>query len=317
MDLSLLASTGLRFTAGARLSDHTTFKLGGPCAALIDCSNASQATRAVLAMRKNNIPFILMGFGSNILASDQGINAAIVRYTSDQALISRDNNILTVDAATQLDALAEYAVNAGLSGMTTFSGIPGTVGGAIAGNAGAYGAQISDSLIDINLLNTDDSTTTMPRGAIHFEYRDSDFKHDQRIILSARFSLASGDKNAMLKQRADIIREREQKHGRWQDSPCAGSFFRNVEPTSKAERRQAAGWFIEQSGGKELRIGGAHSYAHHANIITRDDGASALDVLKLTETIKQLVRSKTGIELVREVRLLGMFGEQGNAAGFW
>ncbi len=317
MDLSSLTNAGIPVAPNALLSDYTTFKLGGPCTALVTCADRARLTTAVYALRKRNIPFILMGFGSNILASDKGINGVIIRYTSDIPLITHNGNTLTVDAATQLDALAQYAVNSGLDGMTTFCGIPGTVGGAIAGNAGAYGAQISDSLQKLDLLGPDGNITSVPRDCIHFEYRDSDIKHNDAIILSAQFKLPSGDIGKMQELRIHIIKERESKHGRWQDNPCAGSFFRNIAPTSNAGQRQSAGGIIERTGGKDLRIGGAHPYPKHANIITRDNSASAQDVLDLTSKIQELVRSKTGIELIREVRLLGTFNGQGNADGFW
>ncbi|MBF0387882.1 MAG: UDP-N-acetylmuramate dehydrogenase [Candidatus Omnitrophica bacterium] len=317
MDLSFLTKAGIPVIQNALLAKYTTFQLGGPCAALIECNDAQQISFAVSTLRANDQPFVLMGFGSNILASDQGIDRVILRYSSATPAITRHGNNIRVDAATQIDALAEYAVNAGLAGLTTFSGIPGTVGGAIAGNAGAYGAQISDSLITLTVLDKNNSVSIIPRHAVKFAYRDSDIKHNGTIILSAEFTLLPGDKAGMSKQRADIIRERESKHGRWQETPCAGSFFRNVEPTSQADRRQSAGGIIEQAGGKSLNVNGAHSYARHANIITRDNGASALDVYDLTLAIQELVKKKTGIELIREVRLLGTFNGIGDPVDFW
>lgn len=317
MDLSLLTTLGIQVITNARLANLTTFKLGGPCLALIECTDQDQVTVAIRTLRASKTAFILMGFGSNILASDNGADTVIVRYTNDSPLIKKHENILTVDAGTQLDDLAKFAVESGLAGMTTFSGIPGTVGGAIAGNAGAYGAQISDSLQELKILRPDSTIATMPRSTFHFEYRDSDIKHNGMIILSAQFKLDLGNPAEMNEQRQNIIKERESKHGRWKETPCAGSFFRNIEPTSKADRRQSAGGIIEQCGGKALRIGGAHSFHAHANIITRDEGASAHDVYELTEAIKHLVKANTGIELVREVRLLGEFNGVGNKTGFW
>ncbi len=317
MDLSFLTIAGVTVTYNASLSQYTTFQLGGPCPALIECLNASQITTVIKALRQKDIPYLLIGFGSNILVSDKGINKVIVRYTNNLPLFSRTDHILTVDAGTPLDALAQYAVTTGLDGMTSFSGIPGTVGGAIAGNAGAYGIQISDPLTTLTVLQPDNTQITIPRNNLHFEYRGSDIIRQNLIILKASFTLVPGNSGKMQQQRSQTIQEREHKHGRWQETPCAGSFFRNIAPTSSAQRRLAAGGIIEQAGGKALRLGGAHSYINHANIITRDDGASAQDVYHLTESIKKLVKAKTGIELVREVKLLGSFDDFDHGNEFW
>jgi UDP-N-acetylmuramate dehydrogenase len=319
MILTSLERSGINVIPQARLADYTTFKLGGPCRALIECCNASHVETATRALRAEKIPFLVMGFGSNILTSDKGIDLVMLRYSTQEPVIEHEQNHITVDAATQLDDLALYAINAGLDGMTAFSGIPGTVGGAIAGNAGAYGQQISDHLIYVTLLRPDGTTLKVQKADIRFTYRDSDIKHSDDIILNAEFELPAGDKKSMTEKRAETIRIREEKHGKWQTSPCAGSFFKNVEPTSKAGPRQSAGWYLEQAGAKGLRVAGAHSYKNHANIITRDQYATAQDVLDLTKAMADIVEQKFSIKLVREVRLLGEFANtpECNCSGYW
>ena len=122
----------------------------------------------------------------------------------------------------------------------------------------------------------------------------------------------------MMKERNEKLAERRGKHGSWKDNPCAGSFFKNVHPTSSAGRRQAAGWFLDQAGAKDIRIGGAHPYPRHANIVTHD-GASAPEVFDLTQKMAAAVKEKFDLELVREVRLLGEFknAPNCNAEGYW
>lgn len=317
MEIELLTKHNIPFKPNAKLAEFTTFQLGGPCKVLVECFSAAQVAGLVPLLRANNIPFILMGFGSNILASDEGLQCLVIRFSNPQPIIQRNGSTLIVDAATQMDSLVDFAVNAGLEGLTTFSGIPGTVGGAIAGNAGAYGAQAADFLTKITILKPDNSVAKVPRTAVRFEYRDSDFKHNEDIILKAEFTLKDGDTAAMQRQRAEILSTRCEKHGDWHKVPCAGSFFRNVEPTSKAGPRQSAGWFIEEAGAKALYFGGAHPYHKHGNIITHDPESTALDVYNLTNQISLMVRDKFGISLVREVRLLGAFDGKGNPAGFW
>lgn len=308
MDLSFLDGLNIKITPNAPLKDFTTFALGGPCLAMIECRAASDLTETVNRLRKEGINFVLMGFGSNTLASDHGVDTVIVRYATLDPIILQTDNKLHVNASTILDDLILFAIKKELQGLTSFSGIPGTVGGAIAGNAGAYGFEISGPLVDLTVLKPDSRVVTVPKKAVHFAYRDSDIKHNGDIILSATFELIPDkDAKAMKRSHDHIIANRHEKHGDWRQHPSAGSFFRNVEPTSKASPRQAAGWFLEQVGAKDLVIDGAHCFAKHANIITHDKDATAQSVYDLTLKMAEIVKSEFGIELVREVRLLGEF----------
>lgn len=319
-ELDLLMQAGLRVIPEALLKDHTTFRLGGPCRAMVMCTCAAEVCAAVKILKDSASPFLMMGFGSNILASDQGVDAIMIRYSSDTPRISGDGALITADAATQLDQLVECALQKGLLGLESFSGIPGTLAGALAGNAGAYGRQVSDNLVSVDILDAKGTLKRLERQDIAFSYRDSSLKHDGSIILSATFQLATGGRSCdLLAERTALLQSREQKHGRWQDNPCAGSFFRNVLPTSSAGKRESAGWFLEQAGCKDLNIRGAHALASHANIITRDEGASAQDVFELTRTMAKMVEEKFNLKLEREVRLLGRFeGHSGtNTEKFW
>jgi len=321
MNLSFLSQLGLAVTPDVRLADITTFKLGGPCLALVECRKAEDMIKAVRSLREENIPFLVMGFGANILASDHGVNQVIVRFTSPTPWVAEiSTGVLEVDAATQFDDLACFAVEHDLDGMAAFSGIPGTVGGAIAGNAGAYGDQIADCLSSVRLLKPDGTIIIRPRHDIRFSYRDSDIKHSDDIVLSATFHLAvSQDPTALKARRRDILAERESKFGNWKKDPCAGSFFRNLEPTSNASRRTAAGGILDLAGAKAMNVHGAHTYPNHANIVTRDEGATAQDVYELTLKMAAAVKEKFGLDLIREVRLLGKFdnASDGNAEGYW
>lgn len=321
MDLSFFKELDVNVIPGAKLKDYTTFQLGGSCKALIECISAKQTIAAIAALNALHLPFIVIGFGSNILASDEGVDILILRYSSKTPHITRNGNLITVDAATQIDDLIRYAVHENLNGLTALSGIPGTVGGAIAGNAGAYGQQISDRLSRLTLLNKNGEVRDVPKDAIHFSYRDSDIKHNDEIVLYATFELEPSDtkNDALLKERMEKLSIRIKKHGNWKTSPCAGSFFKNVFPSSHVEQRQAAGWFLEQAGAKEMRVGHAHAYKDHANIVTCDPDATADDVYELTLKMASAVKEKFGFDLVREVRLLGKFKNSPNAnpQGFW
>jgi UDP-N-acetylmuramate dehydrogenase len=325
MNLTFLKDLNLAVEFDACLARYTTFRLGGICTALIMCREACELQRTVAALHRKEVPFVLMGFGSNILASDKGLPRVVIRYSNNTPTIITSplpgRGEVFVDAATQLDDLAAFACRNGLAGITSMSGIPGTVGGGIAGNAGAYGEQITDHLVSLQLLHPDGRTVrTVPKDHIHFSYRDSELKYNSDIILGATFDLKVGGNAAdLITKRNAIIATRESKHGNWHENPCAGSFFRNVEPTSKAGPRQSAGWFLDQAGAKSLRVGGAFPYVKHANIVTHNSRANALDVYELTLKMAAAVKEKFGLELVREVRLLGEFSgaPAGNKAGFW
>ena len=143
-----------------------------------------------------------------------------------------------------------------------------------------------------------------PEG-LGFKYRYSDLKCSNDIVVEATLELKSGDKDALLKEREEILQTRKEKHPDLTKEPCAGSFFRNIEPTSAAGKREAAGWFLDQAGGKELKAGGAYIFDKHANIIIKGDHCTAKDVFDLSQKMAALAKDKHDLELVREVRFVG------------
>lgn len=290
---------------GPRLSLYTTFQLGGPCRGLTTCVNTTELRRAIRAFGEVGEDFILIGGGSNLLVSDAGVDRQVVRYLSERPMIARQGNEIIVQASTRLDDLATYAVQQGLDGLLCCTGIPGTVGGAIVGNAGAFGEQIGDRVISITALDRNATERELSADELGFGYRQSRLADTGAVVAAARLRLRPGDRSRLRARRQEILALRASKHPDWQRIPTAGSFFKNIEPTSSAERRQAAGWFLEQAGAKTLRVGGAHPYEKHANIIVAERGCVAADVLELARQMAALVREKFGIELHREVRLLG------------
>lgn len=290
---------------GPRLSHYTTFQLGGPCRSLVTCTNRAALRRAVETFGKAGEEFVLLGGGSNLLVSDAGITQHVIRYFSEAPLIARIGNELVVQASTRLDDLASYAVQQGLDGLLCCTGIPGTVGGAIVGNAGAFGEQIGDRVVSVSAMDHHGNEREMNAEALGFGYRQSHLPGRDVIIVSARLRLRPGPLDRLRLRRQEILALRASKHPDWQRIPTAGSFFKNIEPTSSAERRQAAGWFLEQAGAKTLRVGGARPYEKHANIIVAERGCTAAQVMELSKQMAALVREQFGIELQREVRLLG------------
>lgn len=292
---------------GALLRDYTTFKLGGPCRALFDCATPEQLIASVRMLSRQGEPFMVIGQGSNLLVSDAGLELNVVRYFSEEPQVSIDGNRVVISGGSRADDLARVCIQAELGDLTFCSGIPGTVGGAIAGNAGAFGQQIGDVLASAELLAQDGSIRTVSADELQFSYRHSLLKESGEVVVRAFFELEPANEHDMQARREEIMQFRRERHPDWKNEPCAGSFFRNIEPSSKAERRQAAGFFLEEAGAHGMCVGGAYVFPKHANMIIAGPEATAGDVFNLSEQMREAVRERFGIELVPEVRALGKF----------
>jgi UDP-N-acetylmuramate dehydrogenase len=302
----------------AVLADYTTFQLGGACPYLINCETPHQLENSVFLLLKQKTPFILIGGGSNLVVSDLGVECCIIRYVSTKPLIEIHGNELTVSASTSLDALALFAAEHGLGGLNYASGIPGTVGGAVVGNAGAFGKQVGDVIDSVTIITRDGKKLDRQRENLGFTYRHSKLKETSDIVASVRFRVNPAERDSLIKERAELLALRASKHPDLKQYPCAGSFFRNIEPTSKAEKRQAAGWFLEEAGGKSLHVGGAKIFDKHANIIVKSNGCRAQDVYELSKLMQKAVKEKFGFDLAREVRFVGEFnGKPQSAELIW
>jgi len=297
----------LSISENAPLRDYTTFRLGGPCPILIEGATAGQLPDIIQLLNKARQAFIVIGQGANLIISDKGINQAVIRFCSKKPTITTSGNRVTVSGDTLLDDLAVFTIEKEVGDLSYCSGIPGTVGGGIAGNAGAFGRQMGDHLISVELLGLDGATRTVTTDKLEFSYRHSKLKETGEIVLSATFQLPATEKSIMQAERDRIMEFRRTHHPDWHKTPCAGSVFRNIEPTSAVERRKAAGFFLQEAGAHLFRVGGARLYEKHANIIVADPGCTAQDVWELSEKMIHAVKDKFGIELIREVRFIGQF----------
>jgi UDP-N-acetylmuramate dehydrogenase len=297
----------LRVSRNALLRDITTFRVGGPCPLLIDGAAAAQLPAIIQLLNKTGQPFLVIGQGANLVVSDKGIDQAVIRFCSETPAITANGNRVTVSGNTLLDDLAIFTIENESGDLSYCSGIPGTVGGGIAGNAGAFGRQMGDHLVSAEILGLDGRIRTVAKADLEFSYRHSKLKETGEIVLTATFELPIEKKEIMQAERDRIMQFRKDHHPDWHKEPCAGSVFRNIEPTSAAERRQAAGRFLEEAGAKTMRVGGARLYEKHANIIVADPGCTAQDVWELSEKMARAVKDKFDITLVREVRFLGEF----------
>jgi len=289
------------------LSKYTTFRLGGPCPLFIDGADAEDLTEIIRRLNQNEMPFLVIGQGSNLVVSDAGLDCAVIRFCSENPKIQVDGNRVVVSGDTLLDDLVVFTIEKEVGDLSFCSGIPGTVGGGIAGNAGAFGRQMGDHLVSAEILGLNGAVRTVKPDELNFSYRHSNLKETGEIVLSAIFELPLENKEIMRRERERIVQFRKEHHPDWRQTPCAGSVFRNIEPSSAAERRQAAGFFLEEAGAKTMQVGGAHIFEKHANMIIGDDNCTAQNVWELSEQMKQAVQQKFDLELIREIRFLGHF----------
>lgn len=303
-----------RFSFPVDLQEHmervTTFRLGGPCRGLVSCDHPDRLPDIWKHFTASGERAVVIGEGSNLLVSDRGVDAWVIRFVSETPRIERAGDVLTVSGCTRLEDLAAWSAREGIADFVTCAGIPGTVGAAVAGNAGAYGEQITDTLRDVTVMDAAGRVRVRARPDIRLAYRHSDLPEKGQIALTCRFNVRCAPTEDLMRRRDAIMRERRNKHPDWRVTPCAGSFFKNVEPTSKAERRRAAGWFLEQVGAKNMCVGGAAVFPKHANIIVkRDASCRADDVRRLSDMMAAAVKEQFGIALEREVRMMGVFEE--------
>lgn len=300
-----LTAAGVVTRLNEPLSRYSTFRIGGTCPAVINAPNEQAFRKAWVKCLKAGMNPFLLGGGSNLLFSDHGFNRPVVRYVEDAPSIAANDLLVRVSAGTSLDDLARVTAERGLGGLVVCSGIPGTVGGAVAGNAGAFGEQIGDSIVSLQVVDASGVECVKSRDELGFAYRSSVIPARRWVVVSATLQLTRGDAHALMARRREILDLRASKHPDWKTVPTAGSFFKNIEPTSKAERRQAAGWFLEQAGALSMRVGGARTFERHANIVVADPGCTASDILKLTTMMADAVRDKFGIILEPEVKFVG------------
>ena len=289
------------------LKHYTTFRLGGPCRELATAHDPDEAIRILECWSAGSRPWLPLGGGSNLLVSDSGLpDHSILRLAPgpEPVAISSDGLIW---AGTPLDALAATACAAGLSGLEDFSGIPGTLGGSVCGNAGAFGKSLSDVVTAVDLWTPSRGLHTLPASALDFAYRSSALQYPPLFpcaVLRVHLRLTPVPSPApLLVRRAEILALRASKHPDTAQVGTAGSYFKNLPPATPGGRRQPAGALLDAIGAKTLRVGGAYVFPKHANILVTDPAtATAADVHALADLLASAVLARFDVPLVPEVR---------------
>ena len=272
-----LREAGITYQEGEPLASHTTFKIGGPAAVFVQPDGEAQLCQAVRLCRQLAVPCYLLGNGSNVLFGDRGYAGAVISTAGMKGEVSRQGDTLTAPAGMPLGVLCMAALHAGLTGLEFAYGIPGTVGGAVYMNAGAYGGEMN------------------PASQLELGYRHSVFETNGGCILAATVRLAPGDPDAIAAKMNELMGRRRDKQPL--DKPSAGSTF-------KRPAGAFAGALIEQCGLRGHRCGGAAVSEKHCGFVVNLGGATCADVLALCDEVARTVKEQTGYTLEKEIRVV-------------
>ena len=286
---------GCRITPECSLSEYITFRFGGPCRALISVNSAKSAVELIRFMKEKSIRYGVLGRGSNVLVSDEGFDGVILLFGSDFARIEVNGNTIRCDAGAHLAAACVRAQQSGLTGMENLFGIPGTVGGALYMNAGAYGSEMKDVVVSAEYIDDDCNIRTINAEDMELSYRRSFFSDSERVITSVTMELKKGDPEEIKNAMSECMAKRSAKQPL--DYPSAGSTFKRPEGSY-------ASLLIDQCGLKGLTCGGAMVSEKHSRFVINKGYATCADVLELCDKVRAIVKEKTGYQLELEPVIL-------------
>lgn len=314
--LSLVPS--LQISRNEPLARHTRFALGGPASLFVDSEDEAAFLQALRIAKSSGLPHLVIGLGTNLVVADEGYDGIVLRYRG--GAINSDGMLVRVQAGAALQDLVDHTSARGLKGIQSMTGIPGNVGAAIYGNAGAYGASISDVVERVRYFDGEAVRET-DRAGCEFRYRGSIFKRNRLqgepwLILSAELRMAPGDAAELQKTSAEILAVRNRKFP--PEMKCAGSIFKNLilaelPAATRAEvpadvvkgGKVPSAWFLDQVGARGLFEGGIRVADYHANTVFNAGDGTAAEVRRLVAELKRRVRERYGIDLEEEVQYIG------------
>lgn len=278
------------------LKIYTTFGIGGPADVLAQPRSIDELEKLLKFNYENNIETFVMGKGSNLLISDKGIRGCVIVLADNFDDVKIDGDYLTALAGTSLNKASLAAIDASLAGMEEISGIPGSVGGAVAMNAGAYGGEIKDVAVEIKAFDFEGNLHTFENNEMNFSYRHSRIFDDNLIVVSAKFKLEKGDKDSIREKYLDYTNRRQTKQPL--DKKSAGSTFKRPEGSYASK-------LIDECGLRGFREGDCQVSEKHCGFIINRDKATCKDMLSFINHVSSIVKEKTGFVLEREVKLVG------------
>ncbi|MBQ2449150.1 MAG: UDP-N-acetylmuramate dehydrogenase [Peptococcaceae bacterium] len=287
----------MRIRENEPMRNHTTWRIGGPADRLVQPESTEELQQAIQEAQKAGEPYYVIGGGSNLLVSDEGIAGTVIQLGGSLTGLQISENSIIAEAGVPLPFLARKAAEHGLSGLEFAAGIPGSVGGAVVMNAGAYQGQISNVIEQVICCDASGQLITLHAADCGFAYRNSRFKNNRElVIVSVKMNLQPGRKEDILEQMQKNTASRNAKQP--VEYPNAGSIFKNPPG-------DAAGRLIELIGAKGWRQGDAKVSEKHSNFIVNIGSASCQDVLQLVDRVKQAVYQETGVLLEEEILFLG------------
>lgn len=278
------------------MQNHTTFRIGGPADMMVCPHTAEEIKLVLIYCSARQLPVMILGMGSNLLVTDKGIRGIVIKLGSNFNSWQIEDEQIYAQAGIRLSELAKKAAQHALTGLEFAEGIPGSLGGAVLMNAGAYGGEMQDIIVAVEAMGPLGAMRTFSRQELNFAYRYSAFQDNRYTVLAARMQLRSGVKEeiyARMQQHAYSRREKQPL-----EYPSAGSTF-------KRPPGYFVGPLVEELNLKGYRIGGAEVSEKHAGFIVNRGGASAADVLQLINKIQIEARNKFGVELHPEIRIVG------------
>lgn len=280
------------------MKKHTTFRIGGPADYYL-CPHSTEEMQKILQIcKENNIEFFILGNGSNLLVSDKGYRGAVIQLWKNFSDIIAEEKTITVKAGALLSKVAAEALEEGLTGMEFASGIPGTIGGAVVMNAGAYGGEMKDIIKEATVLTKEGEILTLSKEEMNFGYRTSVVKEKGYVVISVVLQLEKGDREKIRKVMDDLKERRVTKQPL--DMPSAGSTFKRPEG-------YFAGKLIMDAGLRGFSVGGAQISEKHCGFVVNKGDATAADVLGLIREVQKRVQEQFGVTLEPEVKFLGEF----------
>ncbi len=280
------------------LAKYTSFRIGGPADFYLEPVDKFDLIEVVRVFKKLNYRFMIIGKGSNLLISDKGFRGAAINLEEGLGTVSIEHGVIVADAGVRLSKFVDFCIQHEKAGVEMLAGIPGTIGGAVIMNAGAYGGEISDHLIEVEIYR-DDAIQKIKKAEAGFSYRRSGFARD--VILNASFALPHGSLSELLKRRRELLLKRNQSQPL--NLPNSGSMFKNPEGTFAAK-------LVEEAGLKGKQIGEAQISERHGNFIVNHGDATASNVFDLVRLARKKVFERSGIKLELEVKLVGFKEEE-------
>lgn len=301
------------------LNQITTLAIGGPAKEFIVVKTEMELKEAIFYGQQNNLKYLVIGGGSNLLVNDAGIDYLVIKndITGIDVIPAKAGIYkIIVKSGTPLQELVDFTISKGLAGLQKLTGIPGSVGGAVYGNAGAYGQTISDHLVEVSAFNGN-QIINLSKNACDFNYRDSAFKKTKFTILEVTFQLEKGKTEEMRKEAVDTLTERLKKYPA--GIKCPGSFFKNIlaetlpkeilnklPPDKVPYGKVNAGYLLEEVGAKGARLGNIEIAPYHANLFINQGGGTAKDFYDLAKKYAEKVKEKFDITLEPEIQLINL-----------